>query len=54
MRLVFTIEKHGDMHMYVCAVSAVEIEDLLLWNTSSDMNVIKFHIKTHFRMYTEF
>jgi hypothetical protein len=52
MPLVFTIEKHGDVHMY--AVSAVEMEELLMWNTSSDTNVIKFHTETHLIMYTEF
>ena len=34
MPLIFINEKHGDMPMY--AVSAVEIVDLLQWNTSSD------------------
>lgn len=50
--LVFTNEKHEDMHVY--AVSAVEIVDFLEWTTSSGTDVVKFHIETHFRMYTEF
>jgi hypothetical protein len=46
MLLVFSNEKHEDVHMH--AVSAVEIVELLQWNTSSDTSVIKFHIETHF------
>jgi len=52
MLLVFTNEKHGEVHMY--GVSAVEIVELLQRNISSDTDVINFHIETHFRMYTEF
>jgi hypothetical protein len=50
--LVFTNEKHEDVHMY--AVSAVEIVELLQRSISCDTDVIKFHVETHFRMYTEF
>jgi len=42
MLLVFTNEKHGEVHMY--AVSAVEIVELLQRNISSDTNVINFRI----------
>jgi hypothetical protein len=49
---VFTDEKHEDVHVY--AVSTVLIVELLQWNTSSGTDVVKFHIVTHFRMYTEF
>jgi len=51
MPLVFTNEKHEDVHMY--AVSAVEIVELLQWNTSSDNDVIKFQVETHFRILRE-